>query len=208
MRDIREEGRRIERTADRKQEDKMGIMTRFARLCKADIHGVMDQLEDKGLLLKQHLRDMQEELDRKDARLAGVLASRNETEREREQRSREVQALEQDLTLAIAKEKDDIARTLIRKLKPLAHHRDELGRHLQALDRDIAQFRTALDEQRLLHEQLRLKAAEHLRRTERQQWEETIAGTIPRGLCADPAEAEVELELMRRKEAMKGGTEK
>lgn len=186
----------------------MGIMTRFARLCKADIHGVMDQLEDKGLLLKQHLRDMQEELDRKEARLASVLASRNETELEREQRSREYQALEQDLTLAIAKEKDDIARTLIRKLKPLAHHRDELGRHVQALDRDIAQFRTVLDEQRLLHEQLRLKAAEHLRRTERQQWEETIAGTIPHGLCAEPAEAEVELELMRRKEAMKGGTEK
>jgi phage shock protein A len=208
MRDIREEGRRIEKTAERKQEGKMGIMTRFARLCKADIHGVMDQLEDKGLLLKQHLRDMQEELDRKEAGLAGVLASRNETEREREQRAREYQALEQDLTLAITKEKDDIARTLIRKLKPLAHHRDELGRHVQALDRDIAQFRTVLDEQRLLHEQLRLKAAEHLRRTERQQWEETLAGTIPHGFCAEPAEAEVELELMRRKEAMKGGTEK
>jgi phage shock protein A len=186
----------------------MGIMTRLVRLCKADIHGVMDQMEDKALLLKQHLRDMQEELDRKEARLAGMLASREETERERERRSQEHAALEQDLGLAIAKEKDDIARTLIKKLKPLAHHRDELARHIQALDRDIAQFRTALDEQRLLHEQLRLKASEHLRRTERQQWQEAIAGTIPHGLCTDLAEDEVELELMRRKEAMKGGTEK
>jgi phage shock protein A len=186
----------------------MGIMTRFVRLCKADIHGVMDQMEDKGLLLKQHLRDMQEELDRKEARLAGMLASRDETQRERERRSREYQALEQDLTLAIANEKDDIARTLIRKLKPLAHHRDELECHIQTLDRDIAQFRTVLDEQRLLHEQLRLKASEQLRRTERQQWEEAIAGTvIPHGVGAEPAEAEVELELMRRKQAMKGGTE-
>ena len=144
----------------------MGIMTRFVRLCKADLHGVMDQMEDKGLLLKQHLRDMQEELDKKEARLAGMLAAREETERERERRSREYQALEQDLALAIAKEKDDIARTLIRKLKPLAQHGDELRRHVQALDGDIAQFRTALEEQRLLFEQLRLKASEHLRRTE------------------------------------------
>jgi phage shock protein A len=208
MRGIREEGRRIDETTRRNKECKMGIMTRFVRLCKADIHGVMDQIEDKGLLLKQHLRDMQEELDRKEARLASMLGSRDETEREREKRSREYEALEQDLSLAIAKEKDDIARTLIRKLKPLAHHRDELGRHVQALDRDIAQFRTALDEQRLLHEQLRLKASEHMRRAERQQWEEAIAGTFPHGLCAEPAEDEVELELMRRKEAMKGGMEK
>ncbi|MHC1728424.1 MAG: PspA/IM30 family protein [Syntrophobacteraceae bacterium] len=184
----------------------MGIMTRFVRLCKADIHGVMDQVEDKGLLLKQHLRDMQEELDKKEARLAGMLALREETEREKERRSREHEALEQDLALAIAKEKDDIARTLIRKIKPLGRHRDELERHLQALDGDIARFRTALDEQRLLHEQLRLKASEHLRRTERQEWEKAVACAVPHSLCAEPPEAEVELELMRRKEAMKGGT--
>ncbi len=185
----------------------MSIMTRFVRLCKADIHGVMDQMEDKGLLLKQHLRDMQEELDRKDARLAGMLALRDETEREKERRSRECEALEQDLALAVAKEKDDIARSLIRKIRPLTQHRDELERHVQALDRDIAQFRTALHEQRLLYEQLRLKASEHLRRAERQEWEKAIAGTVPHSLCSEPAEAEVELELMRRKAAVKGGTQ-
>jgi len=185
----------------------MGIMTRFVRLCKADIHGVMDQMEDKGLLLKQHLRDMREELDRKDARMAGMLALREETEREREKRSREHEALERDLGLAVAKGKDDIARTLIRKMKPLALHRDELERHVQALDRDIAQFRTALDEQRLLYEQLRLKASEHLRRAERQEWEKAVAGAIPHGLCSEPSEAEVELELMRRKAGVKGGGE-
>ncbi|MHC1743478.1 MAG: PspA/IM30 family protein [Syntrophobacteraceae bacterium] len=187
----------------------MGIMTRLVRLCKADIHGVMDQMEDKGLLLKQHLRDMREELDKKESRLASMLASREDAKREKENRAREVDTLESDLALAIAKEKDDIARTLIRKLKPLARHRDELERHIQALDADIARFRSAIDEQRLLYEQLQLKASEHLRRTERQQWNEALAETIPR-CCpgAEPAEAEIELELLRRKEALKGGTDR
>jgi len=40
----------------------MAILTRIIQLFKADIHGVMDQLEDQGLLLKQHLRDMEESL--------------------------------------------------------------------------------------------------------------------------------------------------
>ena len=44
----------------------MGIMTRMLRLCKADVHGVMDQLEDKGLLLKQYLREMETSLGHKE----------------------------------------------------------------------------------------------------------------------------------------------
>ena len=37
----------------------MGILSRFFRICKSDIHGVMDLLEDRELLLKQHIRDME-----------------------------------------------------------------------------------------------------------------------------------------------------
>lgn len=186
----------------------MGIMSRLVRLCKADIHGVMDQMEDKELLLKQHLRDMREELDRKEARLAGMLASREGARREKDDRSRECEALEQDLALAIARSKDDIARMLIRKLKPLTRHCSTLDGHIQALDRDIARFRAALEEQRLLYEQLQLKASEHLRGTERQRWKDAAEALMPHCcLGAEPGEAEIELELLRRKEAARGGGE-
>jgi len=40
----------------------MGIMTRFTRIFKADIHGVMDQIENKELILKQGLREMEASL--------------------------------------------------------------------------------------------------------------------------------------------------
>ena len=43
----------------------MSILTRMIRLCKADIHGVMDEMENKELMLKQHLRDMEEALEAK-----------------------------------------------------------------------------------------------------------------------------------------------
>jgi len=185
----------------------MGIMTRFVRLCKADIHGVMDQMEDKGLLLRQHIRDMREELDRKESSLAGMMALREEAERERERRTRECEALERDLTMAITKEKDDIARTLIRKLKSLAGHLEELKRRLETLDADIARLRSTLEEQRLIYEQLRMKASEHMRGTERRQWEEALAGATPCGLGAETSEDEVELELLRRKERIQKGME-
>ena len=47
----------------------MGILSRVVRLCKADLHGVMDQMEDKELLLKQHLREMQAVMAGRQARL-------------------------------------------------------------------------------------------------------------------------------------------
>ena len=55
------------------KEADMGIMTRVVKIFKADIHGVMDQLEDPSLLLKQHLRDMEEALNEKEVKLKKVL---------------------------------------------------------------------------------------------------------------------------------------
>ena len=50
----------------------MGVMTRIFRLFKADLHGVMDQVEDKTLLLKQCVREMEGSLQEKRQRLDGL----------------------------------------------------------------------------------------------------------------------------------------
>ena len=50
----------------------MRIVTRIIRIFKADIHGVIDQLEDQDLLLKQYLRDMEEALHQKEAKLQNL----------------------------------------------------------------------------------------------------------------------------------------
>ena len=105
----------------------MAIITRFMRLCRADIHGVMDDLEDKELVLKQHLRDMEEEVNQKEARLNKMMTSRDHAQREYEKFTRETEKTDQDIAVAIEKEKDDIARVLIKKNKPIANHR-EIGR--------------------------------------------------------------------------------
>ena len=47
----------------------MGIASRMVNIFKADVHGVVDQFEDQGLLLKQYLRDMAEALSQKEAEL-------------------------------------------------------------------------------------------------------------------------------------------
>ncbi len=182
----------------------MGIMTRFLRLCKADIHGVMDQVEDQGLLLRQHLRDMEEELDRKDAAFRNLEACREQARADHDRHVQECGKLEEDLALAILKGKDDIARMLIRKLKTLQTHRENLMAHMEAMERDLARSRDSLDEQRLLYKQLQLKATQFFRRQERLHWEEAMAAASSSAAYSEPSDGEVELELLRRKEARGG----
>ena len=186
----------------------MGIMTRFMRLCKADIHGVMDQLEDKDLLLKQYMRDMEEELGRKEATLRQMVVSRDKAQQDSERYAEECEKLDQDIGAAIERNKDDIARLLIKKMKPLAYHREELSRHIQNLGREIREFYKQVEEQRLQYEQLQLRAKEYSHQAEREQWEKTISATVPAAASREPTEEEVELELLKRKEAAKGGAEK
>ncbi len=183
----------------------MGILTRIVRICKADIHGVMDHIEDQGLLLKQHLRDMEKALSQKEARLKNMMASRRRSQREYEKYKSESQKIEQDLTASIEKERDDIARLLIRKLKQLAVHKDEIGRYIEVLDQDIAQLQDFLEKQQLQYEQLQLKSKEFFHKTEQKEFEYNLSSIIPDNNSQDLSEEEVELELLQRKEAIVGG---
>jgi phage shock protein A len=185
----------------------MGMMTRFVRMWKADMHGVMDQLEDKGLTLKQSLRDMEEELERKKAGLQKMIASRDDFFRELDKKLHECDKLEQDLQIAVAKEKDDIARLLIKKIKPLKNHCDSIQHHIEELERDIDQYRRCVEEQRLQYEQFHLRADEYFHQAQRRQWENDVPSEFFHGGTAEPTAEEIELELLRRKEAIqaKGG---
>ena len=178
----------------------MGIMTRVVKIFKADLHGVMDQLEDQGLLLKQHLRDMEEALNLKEAELQKKIVSRKQVQQEHEQYKRQSESLENDLTVAIQKNKDDIARMLIRKIKPLKELREELARHIKALDQEIAQYKDHLDQQRLRYEQLRHRSAEYFRSVRTREWKKDLVTLIPNDNCVKMTTEEVELELLKRKE--------
>ena len=69
----------------------MALITRISRLFKADFHAVLDQIEEPEQLLKQAIRDMQDEIAVAEQRIAN---------REREQKS--LQAHGDDLRMAAA----------------------------------------------------------------------------------------------------------
>jgi phage shock protein A len=179
----------------------MGIMTRVIRIFKADVHGVMDQFEDQGLLLKQHLRDMAETLNLKEVNLNKMCLSRTQMQQEFDQYSRQSEALERDLTVSIQKNKDNIARMLIRKIKPLDNLRDEVAVHIRTLDEEIAHHKNLLDRQRLQYEQLKHRSIDFFYKTQMPEQQHDLCDLTTDGPYGELSEEEVELELLKRKEA-------
>ena len=185
----------------------MAIIARIVKIFKADIHGVMDRLEDRRLLLKQHLRDMEEVLHHKEAKIRKMTTDRNQKQKDLADYRQQWEALDHDLTVALRKNKDDIARMLIRKMKPLENMSEELTRHLDALNEEMIQFKNHLKQQRLRYEQLKYRTTEYLRRTQMQQWEKDLVDPVSADGCGAPTDEEIELELLKRKEVLKADSQ-
>ncbi len=185
----------------------MAIIARIVKIFKADIHGVMDRLEDRRLLLKQYLRDMEEVLLHKEAKLRQMKVSHNQKQKDLADYRQQWQALDHDLTVALRKNRDEIARMLLRKMKPLENKSEKLTRHLEALKEEMIQFKNHLKQQHRRYEQLKYRSIEYFRRTQMQQWEKNLVVPISEDGYDAPTDEEIELELLKRKEVQVADSE-
>jgi len=182
----------------------MGIVSRAIRLCKADLHGVMDQMEDKDLLLRQHLREMEAAMAERQARIDRLEETLHAGRRDLATHEKQRQALESDLERAVARDKDDIARMLIRKLFPLRQTVETVTQHLNTMAEQLDEEQDRLGAQRLAYDETRHRVAAVRERRRRGE-------NLPdRGRLSDmhpstPSEEEIEWELMQRKEAAETG---
>jgi phage shock protein A len=176
------------------------LLDRIGTLMKADAHGIVECLEERSLLLKQYLREAELEVNRKRARLDAV---REEEKRLRDtvlQREEEMRALDDDVTLALASGKDDLARFAIRRLLPRRAEVKMLA----------ARITERACESRLLAERVELqqRQLDALRTRVRTELAREAAGPDPAFLGGEPvvADEEVEIELMRRRESGGGAS--
>lgn len=183
----------------------MAILSRMMRLFKADVHGVMDQLEDKGLLLKQYLREMEASLEDKEGRLNRIEQAVRQTDSDLVQREEEVQKLENDLNLAVRKERDDIARMLIRKRRSLQGSCEQLKHQAEALIQEKNRLSETLARQRLQYDQLKVKVTAFRQQARPEGFKDVTAAEGLSQTWRAPTEEEIELELLQRKEALQEG---
>ena len=175
----------------------MALITRVSRLMRADLHAVLDRVEEPDVLLRQAVREMEESLDseRRDAKHA-----RQEQRRITSRRGEAASTLERigrELDLCFESGREDLARSLVRRklvaeraARALDEREEALARSLDELDARIADHQCRLEEMR---EKADLFAATESQSDE-PDWGDAATD-------AGVREADVEIALLREKQA-------
>jgi len=172
----------------------MQFAQRVGRLVRADAHGLIESLEDQELLLKQHLREADLELQRKRARIE-VLSEEERLLRDEVKRLEdEVANLDADMHLALAKEREELARFAIRKIIPRRREATALAARIAEVVEERERLVERLATQETEFQALRGRVRTHLEARPREESPgDVLAGAV--------AEEEVEIELLRWKQA-------
>ncbi len=175
----------------------MGLMTRLTTLARADAHGVVDALEDKALVLRQHVREAAAELERKRCRVAGLEAEAKDLGADGDRMREQIVRLEADVELAMAEDQDQLARYAIKKLLPLRHAVGQIERRIETLGEERVEIERQLAEQQAEFELLEQRVRGYLARHGQEGGGAAFSDLVV-------TDEDVEIELLRRRQAEKG----
>ena len=136
----------------------MALINRISRLFKADFHAVLDQIEEPEALLKQAIRDMEDDLASTEQRIAFCAHDQEAlTVRKRELEDAVID-FGTKLDLCFESDKDDLAKNLIRKKLEAERLLKRLNAKHVANAKYLAEQRTMLEQNGAALESLRQKA--------------------------------------------------
>ena len=171
----------------------MALITRLARLWRADINALLDRLEAPDLVLAQAVREMEQALDGDRRRLAGLT-------RELERLATHDAACSESLVQTgvaledcLAEGRDDLARPLVRRRLEAEQQRRQLGLRRTELDTESHRSRQRIAKRESELIDLRTRAAPY-QESAREQSE------TPLRSCTSPIRDEdVEIHLLQAK---------
>ena len=143
----------------------MALINRISRLFKADFHAVLDQIEEPEQLLKQAIRDMEDELATTEQRIILCAHDQEALGVRKNELKNAVAEIDTQIDLCFESEKDDLARSLIKKKLEAERLLKRLVSKYEANEKYLVEQRSMFDENRGTLEGLRQKAELFARRT-------------------------------------------
>ena len=125
----------------------MALINRIGRLFTADLHAVLDRIEEPEVLLAQAIREMGEELTKSERRLAS-LERDGARLGDRAERAREaIEKFAQELEVCLESGEDALARTIIRRKLTEERRADNLARDAERVAAGAAELRSVIESQ-------------------------------------------------------------
>jgi phage shock protein A len=136
----------------------MTLITRIARLFRADLHAVLDRIEEPETLLRQAIREMEEQQAADEQCLHDLDRDTGQLAARQEELGSALAGMEGELDLCFAHGKDDLARALIKRKLETARTAQALASRREALEATRADLETRVLENRGRLAQVRQKA--------------------------------------------------
>jgi len=178
----------------------MALINRIARLFKADFNAVLDQIEEPEQLLKQAIRDMEDELASTEQRIAGCACDQDALSVRKSELESTTADISAQLDLCFESRKDELARGLIKKRLEAERLLKRLNAKYAANESYLDEQRTRLEENQATLEGLRQKAELFSQRTPRHAEGDSafddIAWMAREMIVGDD---EIEIEYLREK---------
>ena len=181
----------------------MALINRVSRLFKADFNAVLDHIEEPETLLRQAIRDMEDELAHGEQRIAQCTHEQEALSARKAEVLTSSDKLEEQLDLCFESGKDELAKGVVRRKLEAERLLKRLGSELQANRRYLDRQGALLDENRATLEGLRQKAELIVSRapSDRDGGRGDVA-RLARDLRVD--DEEVEIAFLREKAARSG----
>jgi phage shock protein A len=93
----------------------MALIARLSRLFQADMHAVLDKIEEPELLLKQAIREMEESITTDERQIRCWEYEQQQLTNKYDQQTETLTELEDKLSLCFKSNKDDLVRSLIKR---------------------------------------------------------------------------------------------
>lgn len=136
----------------------MALINRISRLVRADFHAVLDQIEEPEQLLRQAIRDMQDDLAETEQRIALCAHDQEALAARRSELQVTISGIDEQLDLCFESNKEDLARKLIRKKLETERLAKRIETRFAANEKSLNEQRATLDENRSRLECLQQKA--------------------------------------------------
>ena len=136
----------------------MALISRISRLFKADFHAVLDQVEEPRILLKQAVREMEDEIAAAEQRQRQALFDRDEMTVRKEELEQALLDINEELDVCFEEQESELARDLIRRKLQTGRFSKRVTARLDAAEKELREGQKTLLENRATLESMRQKA--------------------------------------------------
>ena len=176
----------------------MPLITRISRLFKADFNAVLDNIEEPELVLRQAIREMEDELVGDQQQVKWLSHEMSELDARREELAQKIRRLDGELDLCFDSGKDDLARNLVKRKLEAQHFQQSIADRCEKTAQQLDDMHERIAERSSVLESMRDKAK--LFRSPGGESTVQGAGGDWLGHAGRITDAEIEIALLREKQ--------